>query len=61
MRMVYCALVQSVFTYGTSAWGGAYHTNIKMLKTTKQYTLKDCLKMDRFTQIPILIVIHIIY
>jgi len=45
MRMVFCALAQSIFSFGISAWGGAYITHLKKFTSTINSLLRIAFKL----------------
>lgn len=54
MRIVFCALAQSVYSYGISAWGGAYEIHLRMLETTINSLLRIAFKKPFGTNVNIL-------
>jgi len=41
MRIVLCALAQSVYSYGISAWGGAYEVHLKNISNNNKFLDKN--------------------
>lgn len=48
-RVIYLALVQSVFSYGISIWGGACNSIISKLNVTINCVIKDLLNLSKQT------------
>lgn len=54
MRMIYCAVAQSVFSYGIYSWRGAYNTHLKKLTLMINLLLKMARKLPYRTNTNIL-------
>jgi len=60
MKMIFCALAQSVYSYEISVWGGTYDCHLKLFDTTVNALLK-LLKINSIVLAPKLFIMNITF